>query len=133
MRKLVTDKNDILCFGCLLQSLRYATRTGTDIIEAKQVRILLQQIAHGDVVTSRVVLTFAERHDAEVRKILAQHLTEAEFALLVTAIAQAADDHCDLPVPLADEAAEQMAGGAPGCPIVDADIAKTPRIRQIRH
>src|SRR6185437_13391070 len=79
-----------------------------------------------------VVVAFAQADDFEIGKLFSQDVAKAHFALLMTAIAEASDNHRDLAGAPADEPAQQVARRPSGRPIVDADIAEAARVRQIR-
>ena len=92
----------------------------------------VEQRAGLPVIVRGVVMAFAQADDLEGREDLLEQMQEAHLALLVGAVAEAARDHRDLAGARADEAADQIAGGASGRAVVESDVGDAARIGEVR-
>ena len=126
----MADEDDVLPSG-LFQRPGDAFRTAADIVDAGEVRMLAEQGLGLPVVLGLVVMAFAQADDLDVRIELLEQMQEAHLALLMGAIAQAAGDHRHLGPARPDESGDELAGGAPGGAVVEADIGGAGRVGDV--
>ena len=87
-----------------------------------RLRVLLQQLARLLVVALRVVVAFAQVHHLHGLELFRVQLQEAALAFLMGAVVARAGDQRHVRGARADEARDQVAGGAAGGAVVQAHV-----------
>ncbi|MNL41678.1 hypothetical protein D3C87_1641000 [compost metagenome] len=127
----MADEHHAVLQAGLFQGPRHAVGRAADVVDARQVGILLKQLPRLLVVALRVVIAFAQVHHLHRLELLGIQLQEAAFAFLVRAVMARAGNQGHMGGARADEACDQVTRRAAGGAVVQPHIGRARAVGQV--